>query len=121
MTTSEYSYATVANIEAFTGIDYSTKHATKFTDVLIEAKITIAEKMINSYLGKDGALTITDGIEACTIIIAAKILHNSLIEIGIHDKEEHSLEIIEMSIGSILRMFLGYDAGVDAIPMSGAD
>ena len=121
MTTSEYSYATVANIEAFTGIDYSVIHATKFTDVNIEKKITIAEKMINSYLGKDGAQTITDGIEAATIIISAKILNNNLIDLGFHDKEEHSLDIIEMSIGSILRMFLGYDAGVDAIPMSGAD
>ena len=121
MTTSEYGYATVANIEAFTGIDYSTKHDTKFTDILIEAKITIAEKMINSYLGVDGAQTINDGIEACTIIIAAKILNNSLIEIGIHGKEEHTLEIIDMSISSILRMFLKTDVGVDAIPMSGAD
>ena len=121
MTESEYNYTTVAKIEGFTGVDYSTKHATKFTDVLIEGKITIAEKMINSYLGKDGAQTVTDGIEMCAIIITAKILNNNLIELGIYDKEEHTLEIIDMSILSILRMFLGYDAGVDAIPMSGAD
>ena len=77
--------------------------------------------MINSYLGVDGAQSITDGIEACTIVITAKILNNALIELGFHGKDEHSLEIIDMSIPSILRMFLGYDAGVDAIPMSGAD
>jgi len=121
MTTSEYSYATTANVEDFTGIDYSAIHATKFTDVKIEAKITIAEKMVNSYLGVDGAQTITDGIEACTIIIAAKILHLNLIELGFHNKDEHTLELVDMSISAILRMFLGTDVGVDAIPMSGAD
>ena len=118
---STYGYAALADIENFTGIDYSAINATKFTQVTIDAKISIAEKMVNGYLGVSSDQTTTDGIFTATVVITAKILHNNLIELGVHGKEEHTLEIIDMSIPAILRMFLGYDAGVDAIPMSGAD
>ena len=121
MTTSEYSYATVAQLEAFTGIDYSVLHATNFTDVKIEAKITMAERMVNAFLGVHGAVTITDGVIMATIIIAAKILHNNVVKLGLFDKEEDQTEMIDMSIPAILRLFLRPDVGVDAIPMSGAD
>ena len=120
MTTSEYSYATVANIEAFTGIDYETLNAA-FTDVVVEAKITMAERMVNGYLGVDGAVTITDGVIMATIIIAAKILRNNIIALGVYGNEEQQMELITMSIPTILRMFLKTDVGVDVIPMSGAD
>jgi len=118
---SAYGYITGDELEDYTGIDYSAIHATKFSEALVMGKVTIAEKMINAYLGVDGAQTITDGIEACTLIISAKILHQNLIGIGFHNKEEHNLELIDMSIPAILRMFLKTDVGVDAIPMSGAD
>ena len=118
---STYGYITGDELEDFTGIDYSTIHATKFAEAKVMGKVSIAEKMINSYLGATGAQTVTDGIEAATLVISAKILHQSLIGLGFHDKEEHRLELVDMSIRSILRLFLGYDAGVDAIPMSGAD
>jgi hypothetical protein len=119
--TSDYGYITGDELEAYSGIDYSAVHATKFSEALVMGKVTIAEKMINAYLGVDGAQTITDGIEACTLIISAKILHQNLIGIGFHDKDEHKLELVDMSISAILRMFLRTDVGVDAIPMSGAD
>ena len=115
-----YEYAALADVEAYTGLDYSVINA-QFTQVNVDAKISIAERMVNGYLGKDGAQTITDGIKAATIMIAAKILHLNLADLGFHGDEEHTQEIVDMSVQSILRMFLGYDAGVDAIPMSGAD
>ncbi|GAG31106.1 unnamed protein product [marine sediment metagenome] len=118
---SVYQYAALADVEAFTGIDYSAINSTKFTAALVDAKITLAERMVNGYMGVTVDQTTTDGIKMATIIIAAKILHNNLIELGFHGKDEHNLEIIDMSIPSILRLFLSYDAGVDAIPMSGAD
>lgn len=120
MTTSEYSYATVTNIEAFTGINYETLHAS-FTDIVVEAKITMAERMVNGYLGVDGAVTATDGVIMATIIIAAKILRNNITALGVYGNEEQQIEIITMSIPAILRTFLQTDVGVDAIPMSGAD
>ena len=104
---SEHEYAALADVENFTGIDYSAINATKFTQTTIDAKITIAEYMVNGYLVTSADQTTTDGIKAATIIITAKILHNNLIELGVHDKEEHTLEIIDMSIPTILRMFLG--------------
>ena len=118
---STYEYCTVANVEAFTAIDYSALHATKFTDALIEAKITIAERMINAYLGSNGAVSKTDGVITCAIIISAKILHAAIIELGFHGSVEHQRELIDISVPAILRMFLSTDVGVDVIPMSGVD
>jgi len=118
---STYEYCALADVEAFTGIDYSTLHATKFTAALIDAKITIAERMINAYLGVTVAQTKTDGIISAAIIISAKILHGAVLELGVHGELEHAAELIDMSVPAILRMFLTTDIGVDAIPMSAGD
>ena len=123
MTTSEYSYATVAEIEAYTGIDYSAVNATLFTDILIESRITIAERIINGYLGVSAAQTVTDGIKVTTILVTAKILAGSMAEMGYHTENRYTQELIDLSLPRILKMFLDSDQsiGVDMVPMSGAD
>jgi len=114
---SEYQYITGDDLEAYTGIDYDANNAV-YIEAVVMAKVTIAEKMVNSYLGVTGAQTITDGVEVATTIIAAHLMSLSM---QIHATNSPISDTYIISIRNILRMFLGYDAGVDAIPMSGAD
>lgn len=118
---SEYQYVTGDTVEALSGLIYANIDAVAFSEAKIMAKVTIAEKIVNSYLGKDGAQTKTDGIEMATTIIAAKLIKYNLLELGYASDAEIAHDLIDMSINQILRMFLNVDVGVDAIPMSGAN
>lgn len=118
---SEYAYTDLAGVEDYTGLDYSTIDAVALADAKIDAKITMAEKMVNGYLGEDEDLTITDGMEIATIIIAAQLIHQSMKQMGYFVEIEAPL--FEMATKDILKMFCNWDSqlGVDSIPMSGAD
>ena len=118
---SVYGYITGDELEAFTGVDYQTVDATKFDEAAVMARVTIAERLIHGYLGVSTAQTITDGIKSATMVIAAKFMRLALLEFGLRSDQENTVDLLEMSTMTILRTFLGYDAGVDAIPMSGAD
>ncbi len=120
---SEYEYTTLAAVEAFTAIDYSAVDSTAFTAVNIDAKITIAEKMINAHLGVTGAQTVTDGIETATILIAAILLDENMNVLGYHREDEIATkDTLGMNVHQILEHFLkDTGVGVDAIPMSGAN
>jgi len=118
---SEYSYATLANVEDYTGIDYSTVDSVRFADGKVLKKITITERMINAYLGVSTAQTVTDSIKMCTIVIAAKMLHDSMKELGYHEGIEHKESMyLAMNEAQMLDFFLNRDTMVDSIPMSGA-
>ena len=114
---SVYGYITGDNLEAYTGIDYSANNAV-YTEAVVMAKVTIAERMIHGYLGVSAAQTTTDGIISATTVIAAHLMSLSM---QIHATNNPISDTYIISIRNTLRMFLGYDSGVDAIPMSGAD
>ena len=118
---SEYAYTTLANVENYTGLDYSSIDATALADAKIDAKITMAEKILNGYLGADEDLEITDGMEVATIIISAKLIHQSMNQMGYFVETEAPL--LELTIKEILEMFCNWDSqiSVDCVPMSGAD
>ncbi len=120
---SDYEYTTLAAVEEFTAIDYSAVDSTAFTAVNIDAKISIAEKMINAHMGKTGAQTVTDGIEICTILITAILLDENMNVLGYHREDEVATkDSLGMNIHQILDHFLkDTNVGVDAIPMSGAN
>ena len=103
---SVYQYCTGDELEAYTSVDYSAVSATRYSETLVMAKVTLAERTVNAYLGVTTAQTITDGIKMATITIAAKLLRISTSYLGHHD-ETPELALVEMSIPSILRMFLG--------------
>ena len=120
---STYGYATLADVENYTGIDYSTVDSVALADGKSEKKITIAERIINAYLGVTTGQTVTDGIKSCTIILAAHFLHQNLIVLGYDEGEGgHSDDLLGMKIPDILTMFLDEtaDSFVESIPMSGA-
>lgn len=70
---SVYGYITGDNLEAYTGIDYSANSAI-YTEAVVMAKVTIAERMVNAYLGVSTGQTITDGVITSTIMITAHLM-----------------------------------------------
>ena len=121
---STYAYATLADIENFTGIDYSAVDSTAFSDVRVDATITMAERMVNAYLGitDKTADTTTDAMIMATIIITAKLMNEKMINLGYALEEETTNEFIKMTYNSILRNFLYQNEDcVDNIPMNGAN
>jgi len=121
---STYAYAALADIENFTGIDYSSVDATAFTDARVDATITIAERMVNAYLGitDKAADTTTDAMIMATIVITAKLMDNKMNVLGYSSENAEGEQLIDMSTRSILSYFLDRNEDmVDAIPMSGAN
>lgn len=120
---SVYAYITLADLENFTGLNYDGINATQFSDARVDATITMAERIVNGYLGVSTAQTSTDGIIVSTTVITAKLMYKKMVDFGYAIEGQESNDLMEMSIKSILRMFLDSDQtiSVDTIPMSGAD
>lgn len=117
---SEYEYAAIGDLENFSGIDYSTVNATIFSDTNIDAKITIAERMVNTFLGVSTKLTVTDAIKTTTITIATHLVHMNMISAG------YGSTATEMYLVNIMQTLVFYLRGeslvsVDFIRMNGAD
>ena len=79
---STYGYITVANLEAYESTNYGNIDSTLYSDANVEAKITIAERIVNGLVGTTYTGTIPDRIVAATTIIAAQLMRNSLIQNG---------------------------------------
>jgi hypothetical protein len=119
---SDHAYTTLAAIENYTGIDWSAVDSVAFTDARVDATISLAETIINGYLGQSSILTVTDGITTATILITSKLLHGKAKVLGYQLDDYTPLDLIELSIKDILKMFLHEteDAFVESIPMTGA-
>lgn len=105
---SVYGYITVANLEAYSGIDYSAT-AGAFTDAIIEACITQAERMINTKCGSTFTGTIPDAIIAATTEIAYRLMYNRMVWLGIMDRENPKKEIMPIwgdDIESIIEPYM---------------
>jgi len=118
---SVYGYITLANLEDFTGIDYSTVNSTAFTDTRVIFNITTAEKAVNAYLGVSTGQTITDGVTTATLILSSKLMNRQMKNLGYNI--EGNDPYIDLSVAQILEMFLkgDIDVMVKSIPMSGAN
>ena len=116
---SVYGYVSLANLENFTGIDYSAVDAVAYTDARVEANITLAERMVNAYLGVSTGQTKSDGIVTATTLISQRILHDNMVELGYATEEPVKFNVY---IDSIMAMWLKGDAEtqITSIPMSGA-
>ena len=80
MTTSLYGYITTAELEAYTGIDYETTSAT-YTDIFVEANITIAERSVNS-MCIEAPSSATDGVIVATLILSERLMRNVMVVDG---------------------------------------
>ena len=117
---SVYGYITLADLENFTGLDYSTINSVAFSDAKVEFKITLAERMINAYLGVSSGQTKTDAIIVCALTISASLVHMNLQMLGFNTPASDMFIVNNyMTLAYYLR---GESlVSVDAIPMSGAD
>lgn len=77
---STYGYITVAELEAYTGIDYETTFAT-YTDAFVEANISIAERIVRS-MSVNPPDTATDEIYAATMILSERFMRNVMVTDG---------------------------------------
>jgi len=93
-----YNYITVSDLEDFTGTDYSAVDS-DYTDTVIGAKISNAERIVNSICRDDFSGTIPDGVKAATIQIAANLMHNQLVNDGY---AENRIKAFDKSIEAIL-------------------
>ena len=116
---SVYQYITGDDLEAYTGIDYSANNGI-YTEAVVMAKVTIAERMINAYLGVSTAQTKTDGVIVAATIVAA---HLMAVDMEIQATNSPVSDRYIINVKTHLGFWLNPDQsiGVDAIPMSGAD
>lgn len=71
---SAYGYSTVAKLEDFSSEDYGAIDAVYLADPKVDAKITAAEQIINTYTGVVQTAPIPDAYEVSTNMIADKLI-----------------------------------------------
>lgn len=119
---SVYEYITLADLEDFTGIDYSTIDATAFHDDHVNMNITTAEELINGFLGVSVAQTVTNAITLATKFLSGWFLNKIINNLGY--RTENTNPVFELTWDQIIKLvkdILNSDVGVDSIPMQGAD
>lgn len=84
---SEYGYAEILDVENVSGIDYSALVGGEITDTVLEANISQAERLVNTYLNTTFTGTIPDAVKYVVIKITIRMLRNKMIEDGIMDRE----------------------------------
>lgn len=118
MTASEYGYITTAQLEAYTGINYETTSAT-YTDVYVEAQITIAERFVNS-ICIEAPSSVTDGVFASTMILSERLMRNVMVVDGY---AEESPVTIKAFFDHLINLILAKDVYSPAgnVPSQGID
>ena len=101
---SDYEYTDVAGLEALAGQDYSAINS-KYTDSVIEAQISMAERICNEYKRQshDGGVDTPDDVKSATLMIARRLMKNLLIEDNIFEDDQ---VVVEDYIGMITRKLL---------------
>ena len=115
---SSYGYITSAELEAYTGIDYSVVNA-KYTAAVVDAQISIAERFVNTQL-PGTTPTATDGVIATTLLLSERLMLNKMIADGHRAVElAPTTAFIDYLIEKLLQEDVYSPAG--PVPMSGLD
>ena len=120
---SVYGYLTLANLELFTGIDYSTVDATALADTNVEMNITTAEELINGFLGVSTAQTVTSAISSSTKLLSGWLLNSLMESLGYSNEKVNPIFLLSwVDIVALVKGILAGDQDtiIDSIPMSGA-
>ena len=114
---STYGYITVAQLEAYTGIDYATTSAV-YTDAFVEANISIAERVVRS-IAHNPPATATDEIFAATMILSERFMRNVMITDGFAAEMQQIIkDFMDVLIDTILAKQKGM---VDSFPVGRGD
>ena len=115
---SEYGYITVANLEAYTGINYETTDA-GYTDAFVDAQISIAERSVNS-MCIEAPSSVTDGVYAATLILSERLMRNVMVIDGYAEESKQSIiDFFDKLIEIILKPSVY--SPVSSVPMQGID
>ena len=120
---SVYGYLTLANLELFTGIDYSVVNATALADANVEMNITTAEELINGFLGVSTAQTVTSAISSSTKLLSGWLLNSLMESLGYSNEKPNPIFLLSwVDIVALVKGILAGDQDtiIDSIPMSGA-
>lgn len=90
---SEYEYITVAELETYTGIDYSAVDAL-FINGVIEGRISMAERIINK-IKKTSYTAAPDDVVAATYILSQRLMNNLMIEYGYGFEGEITVQVVD--------------------------
>jgi len=105
---SDMGLVTVAELEKFAILDYSTIDAT-LTDTIIDGKISDAEVFVCSIVGRDyTAEDLPDAVKLAIKTVAKKMMENYLIELGYDQNEKlvYSEEYIDPNLSLLLEPFV---------------
>lgn len=131
---SVYEYTDVEDLENFAGYPWAvpgTPDATegysnilaKYTNIVIEAQITQAERIVNVYCHTTFAGTIPDGVVATTLELSKRLMYNLLLEDDqLEDGASEKSAVIEGDTGleRLLSEYILTDSdsnSIDIIPM----
>ena len=114
---STYGYATVASLELFASEDYGAIDATFLSDPHVEAKITAAEQIINTYLGTTFTGTIPDGVEYCTHDITKRMIYTWMRDKGMKLDKEKLLETRKPYLSKDIMKLLDVYKTTDIVPI----
>ena len=120
---SVYGYLTLANLELFTGIDYSVVNPTALADTNVEMNITTAEELINGFLGVSTAQTVTSAISSSTKLLSGWLLNSLMESLGYSNEKVNPIFLLSwVDIVVLVKGILAGDQDtiIDSIPMSGA-
>ena len=106
---STYGYTTVAALESFASTDYSAVDS-DYSDTVIEAQITQAERLINSHMGTTYTGTIPDAIVAAALDISMRLMYNRMIY-DEHIENVQAQLIVDKTILDILDAYKALSVG----------
>lgn len=114
---SVYGYITVAELEAYTGINYEATKAT-YTDAFVEAQISQAERAVNTLcIEAPGA---TDAAIFTTLVLSERFMRNVMFIDGHATEVKQSVKVF---FDYIIDKLLKVDkySNVSIVSMSGAE
>ena len=115
---SVYGYITIAQLEAYTGINYETTKAT-YTDTFVDAQISLAERVVNAMCVETPS-SASDGVVSATLILAERFMRNVMFI------DEYATEVkqsVKVFFDYLIKIILKGDKYTPAgiVPMSGAE
>lgn len=100
---STYAYTTVADLEARTALDYEVLDS-RYTDAVIDAVITQAERWVNEYCGQSFTAPISDGVVFATLEMAKYLMNKMQLEDGhIDELPDTFAYILQLCKGPLLK------------------
>ena len=99
---SDYGYADISGLQVVAASDYSVISNGAYHTGVVDANITLGEQMVNEYCGQTFTGTIPDGVEASTLLIAKKFMHNLMVDDGHAEERIKATEFIDPVIEELL-------------------